>query len=72
MMVGNKNSGHIDLRDRRIGKRLAAELRQRFATFAEDWDAPEMDIYDSRETYDADWSSSRSRERDDRSSTSRS
>jgi hypothetical protein len=50
-MAGNPNSVHIDLRERGIDERLAAELRLRFATFAEDWDAPEMDIYDSYETY---------------------
>ncbi len=40
------NSGHIDLRELGIDEILAAELRAGFATFAEDWDAPEMDIYD--------------------------
>ena len=44
-------SGYVDLRERGIDESLAAELRARFATFAEDWDAPEMDIYDSYETY---------------------
>ena len=39
-------SGHIDLRERGIDENLAAELRARFTTFAADWDAPEMDIYD--------------------------
>ena len=52
-------SGHIDLRERGIDERLAAELRARFATFAEDWDAPEMEIYDKWETGDTDSSSSR-------------
>jgi len=37
-------SGHIDLREQGIDEGLAAELRAGFATFAEDWDAPEMDI----------------------------
>ena len=58
-MAGNPNSGHIDLRERGIDERLAAELRARFATFAEDWDAPEMEIYDKWETGDTDSSSSR-------------
>ncbi len=44
-------SGYVDLRERGIDESLAAELRARFATFAEDWDAPEMDIYDNYETY---------------------
>jgi hypothetical protein len=34
------------LRDLGINKRQAAELRARLATFAEDWERPEMDVYD--------------------------
>ena len=44
-------SGFVDLREQGIDERLAAELRAGFATFAEDWDSPEMDIYDGYETY---------------------
>ncbi|MXZ21627.1 MAG: hypothetical protein F4Y84_13670 [Caldilineaceae bacterium SB0665_bin_25] len=44
-------SGLVDLREHGIDESLAAELRAGFATFAEDWDAPEMDIYDRYETY---------------------
>lgn len=40
----------IDLQSRGIDEAHAAELRARLATFAEDWDSPEMDIYDD---YDA-------------------
>jgi hypothetical protein len=40
----------IDLRTRGIDQAQAAELRARLATFAEDWDSPETDIYDD---YDA-------------------
>jgi hypothetical protein len=40
----------IDLRVRGIDEAHAADLRARLATFAEDWDSPEMDIYDD---YDA-------------------
>jgi len=36
----------IDLRARGIDEAQAADLRARLATFAEDWDSPEMDIYD--------------------------
>ena len=43
-------SGLIDLRTRGIAEKQAAELRARLATFAEDWDSPEMSIYDN---YDA-------------------
>jgi hypothetical protein len=44
------DSGLIDLRTRGIDEKQAAELRARLATFAEDWDSPEMSIYDN---YDA-------------------
>jgi hypothetical protein len=40
----------IDLRARGIEEAQAAELRARLSTFAEDWDSPEMSIYDN---YDA-------------------
>ncbi len=43
-------SGLVDLRTRGINEKQAAELRARFETFAEDWDSPEMSIYDN---YDA-------------------
>ncbi len=39
--------GNIDLRERGIDKAQAAELRARFATFAEDWESPEMNVYDN-------------------------
>ena len=42
--------GIIDLRARGINEAQAADLRARLATFAEDWNSPEMDIYDN---YDA-------------------
>ena len=40
----------IDLRARGIDETQAADLRARLTTFAQDWDSPEMDIYDN---YDA-------------------
>ncbi|MBU2610179.1 MAG: hypothetical protein KJ606_04445 [Chloroflexi bacterium] len=43
-------SGLIDLRTRGINEKQAAELRAQLATFTEDWDSPEMSIYDN---YDA-------------------
>ena len=43
-------SGPIDLQTRGIDKAQAADLRARLKTFAEDWESPEMDIYDD---YDA-------------------
>jgi hypothetical protein len=42
--------GLIDLRARGIDEAHAAELRARLATSSEDWDSPEMAIYDD---YDA-------------------
>lgn len=36
----------IDLRARGISESQAADLRQRLSTFAEDWNRPEMDVYD--------------------------
>jgi hypothetical protein len=43
-------TGAVDLQARSINEKQAAELRARFETFAEDWDSPEMSIYDN---YDA-------------------
>lgn len=40
----------IDLRAHGIDEAQAAELRAQLATFAKDWDSPEMDVYDD---YDA-------------------
>ena len=40
----------VDLRARGIDEAHAAELRARLATFVEDWDSPEMDVYND---YDA-------------------
>lgn len=42
--------GLIDLRERGIDESQAAELRGQLAAFAEDWDSPEMSVYDN---YDA-------------------
>ena len=36
----------IDLRERGVGEAQAADLRTRLTTFADDWDRPEMDVYD--------------------------
>ena len=36
----------IDLQEQGISKEQAAELRAKFETMAEDWNRPEMDIYD--------------------------
>ncbi len=39
--------GSIDLRERGIDETQAADLRARFSTFVEDWESPEMSIYDN-------------------------
>jgi hypothetical protein len=43
-------SRSIDLQARGIDEAQAADLRSRLATFAEDWESPEMSLYDN---YDA-------------------
>lgn len=40
----------VDLRARNIDEAQAAELRERLQSFADEWDAAEMDIYDDYET----------------------
>jgi len=44
------NASKINLQARGIDKPQAADLRARLQTFAEEWESPEMDIYDN---YDA-------------------
>jgi hypothetical protein len=43
-------SGNVDLRQRGIRKTQAKTLRAQLTVFADDWDGPEMSIYDN---YDA-------------------
>jgi hypothetical protein len=38
--------GRVDLRATGVEEKQAADLRWRLQAFAEDWDRPEMDIYD--------------------------
>ena len=38
--------GVLDLRQYGIGREQAADLRRRLSTFIEDWESPEMAIYD--------------------------
>ena len=40
-------AGSVDLAERGIDEHQVADLRQRLKTFAEDWDRPEMDVYDA-------------------------
>jgi len=44
------DTNHVDLRERGIDEAQAAELRAQLGTFAEDWNSPEMAVYDD---YDA-------------------
>ena len=37
----------VDLADRGVTPEQAADLRRRLTTFAEDWQRPEMDAYDT-------------------------
>ena len=39
--------GAIDLREHGIDRAQAAGLRARFACFIEDWESPEMSVYDN-------------------------
>ncbi len=47
-------SHSIDLRSRGIDEKRAADLRARYEVFAEDWDSPEMSVYDNYATSQAD------------------
>jgi N-acetylglucosamine-6-phosphate deacetylase len=42
--------GLIDLESQGINEAQAANLRIRLSTFIEEWDSPEMDIYDDYDT----------------------
>jgi len=43
-------SDYVDLQTRGIQPAQAAVLRERLSTFAEDWDSPDMDMYDRYDT----------------------
>ncbi len=44
--MSSPESNSIDLSSLGIDGAQAADLRTRFLTFAEDWDSPEMNVYD--------------------------
>jgi len=44
------DSGAVNLRKRGVTRKQAKELRAQLASFAEDWNSPEMSAYDN---YDA-------------------
>ena len=46
LALHESTSADVDLRQRGIEKKQAADLRARLKTFAEDWDRPEAAIYD--------------------------
>jgi len=50
VMVTFLEGADVDLQARGIGEGQAADLRARLATFADDWNSPEMKVYDN---YDA-------------------
>jgi hypothetical protein len=41
-----RSGGVVSLREHGIDETQAADLRRRLAAFAEDWDRPEMSVYD--------------------------
>ncbi len=41
------NGGAIDLAKHGIDEQQASDLRHRLQAFADDWDRPEMDVYDA-------------------------
>lgn len=43
------SAGRVVLSEHGIDARQAAELRWRFRSFAEDWERPEMNVYDRLE-----------------------
>jgi hypothetical protein len=40
-------NGDIELEERGIDEAMAAQLRARLGTFAEEWNSPEMTLYDN-------------------------
>ena len=48
-------SNSINLRERGIDEAQAAVLRGRLATFAEDWDSPQMGVYDNYDAAKFNW-----------------
>jgi hypothetical protein len=45
------NQSAIDLQSRGIDEVQAADLRVRLSQFAEDWNSPEMDVYDNYDVH---------------------
>ena len=47
------DSGAIDLETHGMNRDQAADLRSRLAAFAEEWESPEMDVYDDYDSANA-------------------
>jgi regulator of sigma D len=47
VLVTFLESGAVNLFERGIDEQQATDLRHRLSTFAEDWEQPEMDVYDA-------------------------
>jgi len=47
------SSGSVDLRSRGISRAQAKSLRAQLASFAEEWESPEMNAYDNKEIDEA-------------------
>ena len=54
VLVTFLESSAVSLHERGINETQAADLRARLATFAEDWESPEMDIYDDYDRFQSD------------------
>ena len=50
VIVTFMETNYVDLRERGIDEAQATELRAQLGTFAEEWNSPDMDLYDN---YDA-------------------
>lgn len=46
VIVSFVGPGYVDLQERGISEEKAARVRAQLASFSEEWDSPEMDIYD--------------------------
>lgn len=49
-LAATEATTQVDLRALGIDAAQAAELRAQLASFATDWDSPEMDVYDHHDT----------------------
>ena len=52
--LNGEESGLVDLPSRGISQAQAEDLRVRLGAFAEEWDSPEMDLYNNYDVAKAD------------------